>query len=289
MTVYRSAALTASPPSFYGNIGDLKLPIIGYTICPSIFPNSSNSPSADESETSNFPAANLLNAATHLRWATGNTGDDIYLDITGLGSFTNYVAFAGHNFAGFIITIYGLTSGSPPNLFQIFEPTTVDRNIPILFEFQRDAYTQIRVQISGNGVRTASILYAGDLLRMERGVKVDVDHGLINQSQRTDVISGFSESGNFLGRLVRNQIFETKYEFSNITDDFYTSDDSDKALWAFVRFLAPQYPFFINWAPQDYEESLGFVWLINNPAPTMNPVTRRWSLTLEVRGYASGI
>lgn len=285
MTVYRSAALTASPPSFFAPIEDLRLPIIGWRIVTAIAASTSDSPNKPlDAADPLFPVENLLNASTHLRWSTGPTGADIYLDVTGLSDLTNYVAFAGHNFNGFTITIYGLTSGSPPNLFQIFEPTAITENSPIIFEFVRDAYTQIRVQISGSGVRTAAVMYCGELLRMERGVKVDVEHLPLWMGQKTDVISGYSESGNFLGRLVRNQIFETKFEFSNITHDFFAFDE----LWIFLKEFVPNNPFFIAWlpkSPQDMDWDAGFVWLITDPVVSQNTVTRRWSMILDTRGY----
>lgn len=288
MTVYRSAALTNSPPDTFGIGNDLKLPIISDALIPAIAVSTSNSPSTGVDP--NFPVENLLNASTHLRWASDDTSDDVYLDVTGFTEDVDHVAFAGHNFSnGFTITIYGQTSGSPADLFQIFEPTVIDHNVPILFQFVQSDYTRIRVKISGSGVRTASVMYCGLLLTMPRGVKVDAEHAAISQAQKTDVVSGFSESGNFLGRLVRNQIFETKYEFSNIHEDDFGSDDAGRAIWAFLRFSAPQQPFFINWAPNDYGGDLGFVWLTADPMPTKSPVTRRWSFILQVRGYASGV
>lgn len=286
MTVLRAAALSNSPPDTFGVGGDLKLPIIGCSVVPAIAVSTSNSPSTGVD--ASFPVANLLNASTHLRWASDNTSDDVYLDATGFPDDVNYVGFAAHNFLGFTITIYGLTSGSPANLFQIFEPTLIGDNDPLLFQFPQAAYTQIRVKISGSGVRTAAIMYCGLLLTMPRGVKVDVEHSPFSQALKNDVLSGYSESGNFLGRLVRNQIFENKYEFTNVANDFFTSTDGTP-LWAFLRLIAPTQPFFIAWAPQDYPEEFGFGWLMTDPSPTKNPVTRRWSFTLQVRGYAAGI
>ena len=287
MSVIRSAALTNSPPDFFQGVDDLNLPIIGCTLVNAIAASNSNSPSSTEAEDPLFPAANLLTPSTHLRWASLDTGNDIFLDATGFEDDVNYVAFAAHNFAGQTITIYGRTSGSPADLFQIFEATFIDNNEPLVMQFQQSDYVQIRVQISGGGIRTAAIMYVGLLLTMERGIKVEPDHASIWQAQKTDVVSGYSESGNFLGRLVRNQIFETKYEFSNVSDEFFGNDDG-LPLWVFLKFIAPNRPFFICFAPKDYGNAIGFVWLIDDPVPLQSPITKRWSFALEVRGYAGG-
>jgi hypothetical protein len=281
MTVYRSGNITGSP--FLLSSYDVNLPIIGMVPVTAVAVSTSNSPSSTDAEDPDFPIENLLNQSMHLRWASNDTPADIFLDVTGFTDDVNYVAFANHNFGGFTITIYGYTTNSPSDQREIFEATFINDNSPLLMEFPEGSYAQIRVKLSGSGVRTCAVMHTGLLLRMNRGVKVDADHAPVFQATKTDMLSGLSESGNFLGRLVRNQVAETKYEFTQIDNDFF-GEGSDIPLFAFTKFYAPNYPFFIAWAPNDYPWDLGFVWTLADIMPLQNPVTRRWSMTLQVRG-----
>jgi len=282
MSVLRSGNITDSP-RLLGTY-DINLPIIGLSPVSAVAVSTSNSPTTTDAEDADFPIENLLNQAMHLRWASNSTTADVFLDATLLPDTTNYVAFANHNFSGLTITIYGYTNNSPSDQVEIFAATLIADNSPLLMEFPEGSYAQIRVKLSGPlGVRTCAVMHAGLLLRMNRGVKVETDHAPVYQATKIDVLSGLSESGNFIGRLVRNQVAETKYEFTQIDEDFFNVL-TGTPLWEFTKFYAPNYPFFIAWAPNDYPADLGFMWTTADILPLQNPITRRFAMTLQVRG-----
>jgi hypothetical protein len=214
-----------------------------------------------------------------------STNDYIQIDATidtTTAPTSNYVAFAFPDMDGWTFTIYGATTGSPSDFVEIFEAHTLTNTRTLIMEFPEGAYSTLRVKmLCNNGpVRgKAAVMYAGKLLRMERSVKVDVDHTPINRGLKTNVLTGFSESGNFLGRLVRNEERESKIEFSNITRAFYVAD-FDTAMQSYVG----RYPFFMAWAPDDYADEVGYCWTIADPVPLQSPVTRRYSVNLQMRG-----
>lgn len=284
MSILRSANITGSPLLL--GTQDIKLPVIGYksqTSSLSVTSPSTNSPFTDtgEGETTDFPLNNLLNPATHLRWESGDTSSDIEI-LASVGSTVNYVAFAVHELSGFTVTIYGATTNSPSDFLEIFEAHTLTDNLPLIIEFPSGSYEQIKIKIAGSGVRRAAVMYVGALIRMERGVKVDVDHTPISRGVKTDVLSGYSESGNFMGRLVRNVTRESTIEFSHITRDWYVTNSSfDTWLQSYIS----TYPFFIAWAPYDYPNDVGFCWALNDPTPMQNPVTRRFAVNIQMRGF----
>jgi len=253
---------------------ELKMPIIGmFSLVDGI---------SVSSEDENFPIDNLNNVATHLRWqSVEDQSGDINIDISTDADTINYVAFVGHNFLGYQVSVQAYIPDSPGDFFTLIGPTDVTDSGPLILEFEEGDYEIIRVTIIGDGTRYAANMYCGLLLRMDRSVRVDQEQTPTRRGQKTDVLTGFSENGNFLGRLVRNSIYESKLSFNNIDRDFYAEE-----MHVWVRFFLPTVPFFLAWAPDDYPEETAYVWTTNDPIPTQNMMTRNYSLALELRGFA---
>ena len=126
----------------------------------------------------------------------------------------------------------------------------------------------------------AAVIYVGELLVLERSIKIDTGHVPITFGRRTNIVNGMSETGNFLGRIVLGEHRTSKAQFAWFTSAFYRSD-IDEFLEA-----AQEAPFFWAWNPLEYPDETGYVWLINDAEPEVDPVTRRIALELEMRGVA---
>jgi len=262
-----------------------KLPVIGFAALGA-------TPEVTFAE-DDLPVDNLSNSLTYLRWATNNVSDDCFIDVFDLDTDVgvNYVGFAVHDFEGMSITVYGIPSDSPNDPVTLFAEQEIPNNDPLILEFQATYdFDHIRVKISGNNAgqdsRTAAIMHAGRLLRLSRGVKPDADNPVIVRNKKVDSLQGFSESGHYLGRMVRNEIKESKYEFANVEDGDVQAGGS-VSLSFFLDQIVEYLPFFIAWAPDDYQHDVGYVWTTDAVAAVQNPITRRWSFTLNVRGYAA--
>lgn len=242
------------------------------------------------STSGDFPADNLLNEFTHLRWRDDGDGRQEHVfEVFNLYFETNYVALAVHNLQGQLIQIFGATGDSPNDYVELFPETAIPSNRPMIFEFESGQYTSIRIRIDNTSVgnddfKSIAIMQVGQLLRFSRGVKIDTDHPVVTRNLKTDSLAGFSEAGQFMGKLIRNQIRESKFEFSNIPNDDMTPEGFWLTYW--LEDFAAQYPFFIAWAPDDYPEDVGFGWTTGDIEPLQNPVTRRWSFAIPFRGYA---
>lgn len=283
--IIRSGNITGSP--FLLSANEINLPV--FSVNPVGIFNSSDglSPDGGTSETDAFPSSNLNNPATHLRWESEDSANDVHLFCNGLNG-ASAVCFAVHELSGFTVTIYGYTTDSPVDRVQVFEPTVISDNKPLMMEFPWAQYATIEIVISGSGVKRAAVCYVSTLLRMDRSVVVTSDLTPINRGLKTDVLSGFSESGNFLGRVVRNTMFEGTLTFSNEPLDAYTGEAEEVTYWPAIWFeqIVSVNPFFVAWAPDDYPDDVGFVWLTESPVPLQNPVTRRYSFSLKMRGIA---
>lgn len=244
---------------------------------------------AATTEDVDFPASNLLNPATHLKWVSGvNTGDEYITVNVSVLNLTDYFAIAKHNFGTAECTVSLEVTADPdspynsPGFTEIIPPTFITSDAPIIFQFTPQFLGTIRLRIQGGGdtYKEAAVVYVGKLLTMERGIKVDVDHTPINFGRKNDILNGMSESGNFLGRIIRNQMHETKAEFSHVTNDWY------RAYFDAFVIDARGNPFFFAWAPAEYVNDVGYCWLTKDVMPEMNPVTRRFDFRLEMRGVA---
>src|SRR4030095_6983760 len=256
------------------------LPIIGWQN----FVSANNIIASSEDE--DCPASNLGNPATHLKWKSAITTGDVYLYVTGLSASTvNYVGIAGHTpgSSSAYVTIYGTTDpDSPfdsPGLTELVQRTQLTDDSPYMFQFTTATWNTIAVKIEGEvAVDQIAVLYVGQLMPMERSIKVDTDFEPINLSRKTEVLNEFSESGNFLGRILRNEAFETKAEFTNFNNSWYRDTFMD-----FVE-SATTTPFFFAWAPYSYSDDVGFCWLTKDIDSRMFPNTERFSTMIEMRG-----
>jgi hypothetical protein len=241
-----------------------------------------------------FPASNLGNPATHLKWREAfisPPSGDRYLTMAvpqvgsppTLGTI-DYVAIAKHNFgsAGCIVSIETTTDTTSPvtGYVSIMSHTPSD-DLPIIFHFAPIAAAFVRIKITaGSELREAAVVYAGRLLILERSVKIDVDHTPINLGRVNTIVTGTSESGQFLGRISKNHMRESKAEFSHFTPAWYRAN--------FDPFLevAHDIPFFWAWHPDVDTSDVGYAWLTKDPLPGINPVTERFQVSLEMRGIA---
>jgi hypothetical protein len=259
---------------------DTDVPIIGYqnlVTTTGITATTSNS---------DFPIANVANPATHLKWKSGvNTGSEIVEIVIG-GVSIDYVAIAKHNFGtiGCQITLEATVDTSSPytGYVTLVSATTITDDLPLIFQFTPATYGAIRLTItsSSDTFREAAVIYVGTLLTFERSIKVSVDHTPINLGRDLDVFNGMSESGQFIGRIVRKEFFDTKAEFSYFTNAWYRA--------SFDPFVvaAKETPFFWAWAPNSYSRDTGFGWLTKMIAPAMHLPTQRFNATIEMRAVA---
>jgi hypothetical protein len=232
------------------------------------------------------PISNVANPATHLFWrATFATGSEI-IEITPTSADPiDYIGIAGHNLGSAGIGVYVEDVGSSPNV-PLIDPSnflTVANDSPVIIRFQPGVYSDLRVWLDSGGKAVPpqiAVIYVGKLLVLERGIKVDVVHTPIPFGRRTRVVSGMSETGNFLGRIILSESRASRAEFFGFTPDFYRNYIDD--------FLAAAQgnPFFWAWAPTDYPLETGFAWLSNDAVPEISPDHLRVALALDMAGLA---
>lgn len=237
----------------------------------------------------NFPASNLLNPATHLKWKAGaqSSPPDSYFYLTGTFLVTDidYVAIARHNLAsiGCQISVGYFDALSPPNFVQLIPDTMLADDGPALFRFTTQQLNNIALRLTTFDtsspplalVPEIAVLYVGKLLVMPRKVYQGLTP--INYARIAKVTNGKSEAGQFLGRIVLQEFVKDTIPLSLIDPGYYL-DHID----AFME-ASKETPFFFAWRPQSHPDGLGYCHMTNDPMPVNEAphglVAMQWEMT----------
>lgn len=267
-----SLVLTATP----SEILELNNPLIGYRTISTVASITASS------ETSEGPAVNLANPATHLYWqASDETDQTIEISNPDLSEI-DYVGIARHNGRSAFSTIWieGYTDvdGEEEPIWEVL----IDEHIPgtgcpLIYRFEKAIYQGIRIHFDNNTVAPrAAVIFCGELLIMQR--RLFVGHSPLPLNRQTAILTGVSESGNYLGRVVTNETRQSVASFQNITQGWYRQNIEPFAEVAMDR------PFFWAWRPQDYPLEVGFAWLTQDIQPSNQLPNGMMQFELHIRG-----
>jgi hypothetical protein len=131
----------------------------------------------------------------------------------------------------------------------------------------------------GSEAPTAAVLYTGALLVLQR--RIYVGHTPITMGRTSKITNARSESGNFLGRIVLNEMTETSVSIQNLTPDWYRSQ-----LDPFIR-ASKETPFFFAWRPGDYANEVGYAWITDDPQPSNQRSNGMMQIDFQMRGIVT--
>jgi hypothetical protein len=264
MTVVISAGLVASlSRAIIGSDANGNNPIIGYDN----LVTTGNITSTTEA--ASFPVVNLANPLTHQYWlgVIGSPNVDEYITVVvDTAEEIDYVGIAGHNFGSGLIPVSIEVQATSVDAFvEVIADLFLPDDGPAIFRFTPQSAYAVRVRLQPSQLSTpvapqAAVLYIGKLLILQR--RIYIGHTPINYGRETRVITGKSESGNFLGRIITGENRSTAVSMTNLTPAWYRT-----YLDPFISF-AQRYPFFFAWRPLDYPYETGFAWITDSPKPS---------------------
>lgn len=269
-----SPSLVLSPPApGYGNPNS---PVILWDNRVTLNNVSATSASAD------YPASNLANPSTALRWQSLSTAVQyLTVSLNSLDDPIDSVGIARHNFgsAGVGVRIEA-EDVDDPGVWVVISPEVMPADdAPLLFRFTPTSPSQIRVRLAPTGTAPrAAVLYAGAALLLQRNIYVG--HTPIHMGRSTNIQSGTSESGDFLGRVVLQESLSTGVSLQNLTPEWVRT-----YLLPFIR-VAQERPFFFAWRPADYPLEVGYAWLTNDPQPSNQRPNGMMQVDLQMGGVA---
>lgn len=209
---------------------------------------------ATETEASGFPVTNVALPATHLRWRSSNTNAQaVVLSLTA-AEVVNYYAIAGHNFGSTGATVKLQSSTDGMTWADVTTERMPGNDHVFMEEFADEEKQYYRLLITpGTAAPEIATVHIGRVLRMQR--RLYVGHKPLTLNLKTDVSSGRSESGQFLGRVLRREMLEGDAAFSNLTPSWV------RAYFVPFEEYAKTGPFFFAWRPGEYPDEVGYCWL----------------------------
>lgn len=271
MIVFSDSLVLVDPTTQFS----LANPIIGYNniVIPSQIAASS------EDASGFYPATNMANPATNLKWKAAGDADATII-ITNLDAVDlEYIGIARHNLGTIksTISVDGSTDGGSTYSEALIDPFMQVTDDPIVCRFTKANYTNLRITLASNSdVPQIAVIYCGALLTLQR--RIYVGHTPITLGRSRSNVNGMSESGQFLGRLFISQGRATAVSMKNLTPDWYRT--------YFDPFVdaAGEIPFFFAWRPEDYPDEVGYCWLAADPKPVNQASNGMMSVDLSFGG-----
>lgn len=214
------------------------------------------------SETDDEPAVNLKNPATYLRWrATSTATQNLDID-AGSAVTVGYWAIAAHNLGtvGATARLYysdDAVSWTPAatGLAPTDDRVQIDEVTPASHRYWRLAIT------GASAAPAIGVLYIGQILQVP--TRVAVGHAPIPLTRRTQVVGGVSEAGEFLGRRVLRDTYQTAAAFGHLTLAWVNAN------WKPFSAATRQRGFFWARRPVRDADDCAYCWTSDDPTATI--------------------
>jgi len=186
----------------------------------------------------------LLTPDTWQRWRP--VGADNATVSMASAQVCDYIGIAAHTLSGIAVTVEtSATSGGA--LTTRYSATPTD-NRPIIIDLADLSIFDVKITVGG--ACEVGVIYAGNLLEMERPIYGGHSPLLLNKA--TEYQSNMSDSGQFLGRQIIRKGAQAPFVWRNLTADWVRSDFEPFILAAQTR------PFFMQWRPDIYATEIAF-------------------------------
>jgi hypothetical protein len=254
---------------------DLNAPIFGYQS----FVTAAGVASGNEA--AGYPITNVANISTASFWRASATTLQ-YITVTVNPAQTiDYVGVARHNFATAGVAVSVETQiGSGDAWVEVIPASIPANNNALIFQFTSQSAFGVRLKLAAStSAPEIAVIFVGKLLISTQ--RIYVGHSPITLNRRVEVVSGMSESGNYLGRIITGSNLTTSVSLTHFKPDWYR-DYFDPFVLA-----AQTTPFFFAWRPLQYPNETAFAWLTNDPTPSNMLPNGMMQISLEMSGVSA--
>lgn len=222
--------------------------------------------------------AYATNDYTSQRWALA-PGANAWTLVTAADADADCVFIAAHNLTGKTVTISTTDTVGGTHTDRASVTPADTSTIAILFNNAGAAYTvrEVRVSVSDGTDVAIGIIKAGKALQMP--IPLYGGHRPLNLNRVTEAQQQFSETGQWLGRIVKRRAVVSAYEWDYLTAAWY-----DAYFEPFAQTL-PLQPFCIAGNPSKITTDVGFVWTDRDVEPQIIGVKDYRAVSLSVTGY----
>jgi hypothetical protein len=225
------------------------------------------------SASTGFPASAAKNPLTYEFWRPASSPATWTVNAL-TAKEVDYVGIAAHTLSGRAVTVQYSTDNSTWINVQTHNPTN---NSPIMFLFAPITAQYWRISVTG-GIFSIGVIYVGKALEMQRACFAGLSP--INFSRNSIVRPNRSEGGQWLGRSLVREGSSMSVSFRHLDYDWY-KDNFDP----FVE-QAREYPFFFAWRPDNYPETVGYVWTADDISPSTMGIRNLLEVGFDMQGLA---
>lgn len=186
---------------------------------------------------------------------------------------------AAHNLAGKTIDIQtAAVAGGPYTTRRSITPTD-SSSICVLFNNAGSPYSvaEVKLLVNEGSDVAVGIIRAGVALQMP--IPIYGGHRPLNLNRMTEAQQQFSETGQWLGRIIRRRGVVSTYDWEYLSSAWYLANFE-----AFAKTL-PLSPFCIAGNPSRFADDVGFVWTDRDLEPAAMGTKDYWAVSLSVTGY----
>jgi hypothetical protein len=201
------------------------------------------------------PITNAANPATAFGWEASSTAAQT-ITIANDTGMVDYIGIARHN-----LNQPGLEIRIRFNGTTVLPYQSVPNRQALLYLFNEAIPSTIQIDFRNATIRPKlAVIYIGQSTKLERDIYVG--HTPITMGRDRNVITGVSQSGEYLGEVRLNETLSTGVSLQNLTPDWYRSELDP----FFGR--SPRDPCFWAWRPSKYPAEVSYCWVEGNPRPT---------------------
>ena len=222
--------------------------------------------------------AYAANDYTSQRWELAPGSNNWTLQ-TAADASVDSVFIAAHNLTGKTVTISTAATAGGSHTTRATFLVDDASTIAAFFNNAGVAYTvrEVRVNVNDGTDVAIGIIRAGVSLQMP--IPIYGGHRPLNLNRVTEAQQQFSETGQWLGRIIKRRAVTTSYDWEYLTTDWYDANFEPFAL------TLPLRPFFIAGNPLRITTDVGFVWTARDVEPVQMGIQTYRSVSLSVTGY----
>jgi len=223
--------------------------------------------------------AYATNDYTSQRWELA-PGTNNWTLLTGSDASLDCLFIAAHNLSGKTVTISTSDTPSGTHVTRATVSPTDNTTIGVIFNATTGyahVVREIRVSVNDGTDIAIGVIKAGLALQMP--IPLYGGHKPLNLNRVTEAQQQFSETGQWLGRIIKRRAVTTTYEWEYLKASWY-----DTYFESFAQTI-PLNPFFIAGNPSKITTDVGFVWTDRDVEPVNMGVNAYRSVSLSVTGY----
>lgn len=222
--------------------------------------------------------AYAANDYTSQRWQL-LPGSQVWTLQTAADALVDCVFIAAHNLSGKTATISTAATAGGAHITRTTISPSDNSTICALFNNAGVAYTvrEVRITVNDGADVAIGIIRAGVALQMP--IPIYGGHRPLNLNRVTEGQQQFSETGQWLGRIIKRRAVTSSYDWEYLTTSWY-----DANFEPFAQTL-PLKPFCIAGNPKKITTDVGFVWTDRDVEPVNMGINSYRSVSLSVTGY----